>query len=404
MRAGPAARLTGGTYRRPVAAGGDDWVASVGWDEARRLAHGAALALAPLEVALADALGEALAEPLWARSPLPAFDSSAMDGWVVRGPGPWEVVGRTLAGEPPPPPLAEGDAREVATGAPVPAGDGVVPYERGVLLGNELTAEPPRGRHVRRAGEECAPRTVVLAAGTVLRPAALGLAAALGYDVLRVLPRPTVVALVTGDELLMSGQPRGGSVRDAVGPLLSGTVAALGGRLTGLRHVGDAPGALVGALSTIGGDLLLTSGASSHGPADHLAGALAALGAQVLITGVDVRPGHPQTLARLPDGRLVVGLPGNPLAALAALVTTAGPVLAGLAGRPLPPLGLARLTDAVTAGPGTRLVPVRLTAGLARPTGHAGAAMLRGAASADAFAVLDVDTPAGGKIRVAPLY
>jgi len=376
----------------------------VGWDEARRLAHGAGRALPTVVLNLAEALGAVLAEPLWALAPLPAVDTSAMDGWAVRGPGPWRVAGRTLAGDPPPPPLAEGAAREVATGAPVPYGDGVVPYEGGVLLGDELTAEPPRGRHVRRAGEECAPRTAVLDAGSVLRPAALALAAALGYDVLRVLPRPGVVALVTGDELLTSGAPGPGRVRDAIGPLLPGTVAALGGRLTALRHVGDAPEALAAALATAGGDLVLTSGASSHGPADHLAGALAELGAQVLFDGVDVRPGHPQTLARLPDGRLVVGLPGNPLAALAALVTTAGPLLAGLAGRPLPALGCARLTDAVSAGPGTRLVPVRLTAGLARPTGHAGAAMLRGAASADAFAVLDVDTPAGGNVRVSPVY
>lgn len=374
------------------------------WDEARGLAWQAAAPLPPVEVALAAALGRELAGPLWALAPLPAFDAAAMDGWAVRGPGPWRVSGRTLAGDPPPPPLADGQAREVATGAAVPeACEGVLPAEDGVLLDDELTGAAPRGRHVRRAGEECAPRTPVLATGALLRPAALGLAAALGHDVLTVRPQPRVVALVTGDELLTAGLPGKGRVRDAVGPLLPGAVAALGGRLTGLRRIGDDRGSLVEALADADAELVLTSGASSRGPADHLGPALAELGAQVLLHGVDVRPGAPQTLARLPDGRLLVGLPGNPLAALAALVTCVGPVLAGLAGRPLPALGCGRLTDAVAAPAGLRLVPVRVSGGLARPTGHAGAAMLRGAATADAFAAVDTDLAAGAEVRLVPL-
>lgn len=374
------------------------------WDEARRVAWAAATPLPAVEVALGDALGRALAEPLWALAPLPAFDTAAMDGWAVRGRGPWRVGGRTLAGEPPPPPLLDGQAREVATGAAVPpACEGVVPAEAGVLLGPELTAEPPHGRHVRRAGEECAPRTAVLAAGSVLRPAALGLAAALGHDVLRVRPLPRVVALITGDELLGAGLPGDGRVRDAVGPLLPGAVAALGGHLTGLARLGDVRAALVAELAAADADLVLTSGASSRGPADHLVDALSELGAQVLLDGVDVRPGAPQTLARLPGGRLLVGLPGNPLAALAALVTCVAPAVAGLAGRPLPELACARLTEAVPGGRSTRLVPVRVSRGLARPTGHGGAAMLRGAATADAFAVVDGDRAAGAQVRLVPL-
>jgi molybdopterin molybdotransferase len=374
------------------------------WAEARRLAWEAAVARPAEDVPVADALGHVLAEPLWALAALPAFDTSAMDGWAVRGPGPWQVVGRTLAGDPPPPPLVDGQAREVATGAVVPeACDGVVPVEQGALLGTELAAEPPLGRHVRRAGEECAPRTAVLAAGTTLRPAALGLAAALGHDVLRVRPQPRVSAVITGDELLTAGLPGAGRVRDAVGPLLPGAVAGLGGRLAGLRHLGDSRAALVAALAGAGGDVVVTSGASSHGPADHLAGALADLGAQVLLDGVAVRPGSPQTLARLPDGRLLVGLPGNPLAALAALVTVVGPALAGLSGRALPELACARLTDPLPGGRHTRLVPVRVGHGLARPTGHGGAAMLRGAATADAFAVVDDELAAGDRVRLVPL-
>ena len=375
------------------------------WHAARRTAWQAAAPLPPVDVALDAALGLVLAEPLWALVALPAFDTAAMDGWAVRGSGPWRVSGRTLAGDPPPPPLDDGAGREVATGAAVPpACEGVVPWESGVLLGDELTAEPPAGRHVRRAGEECAPRTPVLPAGTALSPAALGLAAALGHDVLRGRPRPRVSALVTGDELLTGGLPGEGRVRDAVGPMLAGTVAAAGGELVSRRRVGDRRTELVAAVAAAPGDLVLTSGASSAGRADHLAGALADLGAELLVDGVAVRPGAPQTLARLADGRLLAGLPGNPLAALSALVTVVAPVLAGLTGRPLPELGSARLTDPLPAArAGTRLVPVRVSRGLARPTGHGGAAMLRGAAVADALAVVETDLAAGDPVALVRL-
>ncbi len=379
-------------------------MATCSFDEARSRAHAAAVPLPAAPVPLVEALGRELAEPLWALVGLPAFDTSAMDGWAVRGPAPWRVLGRVLAGDPVPGALADGEAVEIATGAAVPpCCEGVVRLEDGVELDGELTAEPPLGRHVRRAGEECAPRTPVLAAGTVLRPAALGLAAALGHDTLLLRAVPRVAALVTGDELITRGLPGGGRVRDAVGPLLPGAVAALGGTLQPVTAVRDSRAELVAAVRAARADLVLTSGASSHGPADHLAGALADLGAEVLVDGVAVRPGGPQTLARLPDGRLLVGLPGNPLAALAALVTCVAPVLAGLAGRPLPALATARLTEAVAGARVPRLVPVRVVGGLAHPTGHAGSAMLRGAAVADAFAVVDQDCPAGAEVRTVPL-
>ncbi len=377
----------------------------ISWAAARCTAWTAAPSLPAVDVDVCRALGLVLAEPLTALAPLPSFDTAAMDGWAVRGPGPWTVSGRTLAGDPPPPPLVEGRAREVATGAQVPAGcDGVVPREEGALLGDELTAAVPAGRHVRRTGEECAADAPVLPAGTLLSPAGLGLAAAVGHDVLRVRPRPTVSALVTGDELLVHGLPGGGRVRDAVGPLLPGAVARAGGLLLGVRRVGDRREELVEAVRSAPGQVVLTSGASSAGHADHLAGALADLGAEVLVDGVGVRPGHPQTLARLPDGRLLAGLPGNPLAALSALATVVAPLLAGLQGQPLPALGSALLTCPVGGAPaGTRLVPVQVSGGLARPTGHAGAAMLRGAALADAFAVVDHDRSTGDRVPLVPL-
>lgn len=378
-----------------------------GWVEARALAHSCAGPAPAVDVPLEQALGCVLAAPLWSLVALPAFPTAAMDGWAVRGPGPWRVVGRVLAGSAAAAELVEGDAVEVATGARVPAGDdGVVPYELGTLIGTELVGPAPQGRHVRRTGEECAARTALVPAGTVLTAAALGLAAAVGHDCLGVRPRPRVQALVTGDELLRSGLPGEGRVRDAVGPLLPGAVTGYGGHLVGVEHLGDDPDLLCAAIEHTAADVIVTTGASSVGRADFLPVALARLGAELLVDGVAVKPGHPQLLARLADGRLLVGLPGNPLAALAGIVTLLAPLLAGLAGRPLPPLGRARLVTPVPAVRGAhRLVPVRVVDGLAHPTGHAGAAMLRGAALSDAFAVLppDADLAAGDVVQLAAL-
>jgi molybdopterin molybdotransferase len=377
------------------------------WPEARSLALSAASPLPAVELPVSDAAGCVLAAPLWSLAALPAFDTAAMDGWAVRGPGPWRVVGRVLAGSVAAAPLTDGEAVEVATGAAVPDGtDAVLPYEYGVLADGSLVGEVTPGRHVRRTGEECAARTTVLPAGAVLTPAALGLAAAVGHDVLLVHPRPRVHCLVTGDELLASGLPGDGRIRDAVGPLLPGAVGASGGRLVGLDRLGDDPDVLRKAVLGADAEVIVTTGASSVGRADFLPVVLTALAADVLVDGVQVKPGHPQVLARLTDGRLLVGLPGNPLAAMAGVVTLLGPLLAGLGGRPMPALSSGVLTDPVSAAAGShRLVPVAVREGVARPTGHAGAAMLRGAAEADAFAVVPpgADLRAGARVDLVPL-
>ena len=371
-----------------------------GWPAARRIAYTAADPLPAVSLPLHHATGHVLAAPLVALAPLPPYDASAMDGWAVRGPAPWQVVGRVLAGDPAARPLRDGEAVEVATGAWVPQGcEGVLAYEDG------LGAPHPAGRHVRRTGEECALGEQVLPPGAMLTPAATGLAAALGHDCLPVVRRPRVAARVTGSELLQQGLPGAGRVRDAVGPLLPPALAGWGAELVSVQHVPDDRARLYVAVRDTDAEVLLTSGASSVGRADHLLVVLQELGAQVLIDGVDVKPGHPQLLARLPDGRLLVGLPGNPLAALSGLVTLVAPLLAALSGRPLPPLGRGISRVALPSLAVHRLVPVATADGAVTPTGHGGASMLRGAALADAFAVVEpgVDVPADGPVALVGL-
>ncbi|MCW2601138.1 MAG: molybdopterin molybdenumtransferase MoeA [Frankiales bacterium] len=373
------------------------------WPDARQVAHSAVSPLPGVAVPLEKAAGRTLAADLLARAALPPFDAAAMDGWAVRGAGPWTVVGKLLAGDPAPAPLADGTAVEIATGAVVPAGtEGVLPYEQGPLE----TARHPGELHIRRAGEECSPGDLLLRKGSVLSPAGVGLAAAVGHDELLVRRRPQVSCFVTGSELLCEGLPEAGRIRDAVGPLLLSALAGYGASVATVQHLPDDRAALLRALKGVDADLAVTTGASSSGPADHLSEVLEELGASVLIDGVDIKPGHPQLLSRLPTGTLLVGLPGNPLAALAGLVTLVEPLLCGLLGRPLPDLGSATLAGELTGHPRShRLVPVALSLGIATPTGHGGAAMLRGAATADALAVLEpggVRRP-GAQVAVVPL-
>ncbi|MFC1414470.1 molybdopterin molybdotransferase MoeA [Streptacidiphilus sp. N1-12] len=370
--------------------------AAVPWAEARIIAGTAVQPLPATEVTVGQALGSTLAEPLHARAALPVQDVSAMDGYAVSGPGPWTLHGRILAGDRRSyPPVLPGTAVEVATGAALPPGvTAVLPYEAAHRRDGLLRGPAVPGRHVRRRGEDCRPGQLLLPAGTPVTPAVLGIAAATGHDALPVRLPPSVAAAVTGSELSTAGLPGPGRVRDAVGPMLPGLVDALGGTLVRRDLLPDGAEVLREWLGGATADVLLLSGATSRGAADHARPVLAALGARILVPGVRCRPGHPQFLALLPDGRCAVGLPGNPFAAMAALLTLLGPLLQALAaGRPRP-VRYARLAVAVPAHPvDTRLVPVRLAHGRAAPVGHDAPSLLLGAALADALAVVP---PGGG--------
>jgi len=360
------------------------------WHDARAVAHAAAQARRPVAVPLDAACGRVLADDVLATTALPAFTSSAMDGWAVCGDGPWLRTGTVLAGARPLRALRPGEAVVIATGAQVPEGTcAVLRSEDGVETEGLVVGRVRDGADLRPAGEEARAGDVLLDKGTRLRPAHLGLAAAAGHDTLRVLPSPSVDVLVLGDELLASGSAGDGQVRDALGPQLPAWIRALGAEHRGTSRVVDDAGLLREALAASRGDVVVTTGGTAAGPVDHVHRCLADLGAELLVDSVAVRPGHPMLLASLPDGRNMVGLPGNPLAAVVGLLTLAAPLLDGLRGLAPQPLGSARLADDV-AGPrhGHRLIPCSLQHGLASPCAATGSAMLRGLASADGLAVV----------------
>ena len=385
------------------------------WPAARALAHEAVLPLPPVRVALAEASGRTLAEDVVALADLPPFDTVSMDGWAVCGHGPWEVVGRQLAGEAPGE-LRRGQALQVATGSAWPRGaERVLRRERGSthrdggrteLRVSDDDAFPPRP-DVRKAGEEAARGDTLLPAGHVVTPPVLGLVAAAGHDTLLVHPAPRVAVAVLGDELLAAGLPGAGRIRDALGPQLPGWVAGAGGRLVGLRRVTDTKDETRRALADPAADLVVTTGGTARGPVDQLHAVLADLGAQLLVDGVAVRPGHPMLLARVPDGPVVVGLPGNPLAAAVAFVGLAVPALRHARGLAMPAALHLVLAGAVSAPPGAhRVVPARLdtSAGVVTLLPHGGPAMLRGLADATHLAVVPPGGAAeGDAVDVLPL-
>lgn len=328
-----------------------------------------------------------------------------MDGYAVCGAGPWRVVGAILAGSPLGAPLVDGQAYSIVTGASVPPGTtAVLPDEHSTRIGGRLHGKVAPGNHIRRAGEECAAGETVLPAGALVSPQLLGLAATLGLDHLTVIPKPSVLALVTGDELVHHGASAPGRVRDAIGPMLPTLITNSGAEASAVVHLPDSREALLAALSSADAEVVLVSGSSASGPADHLRSVLSGLGAELVIDGVACRPGHPQALGRLRDGRLVVGLPGNPLAALTAFLTLGVAVIRRLRGEELNGLAVAPVPGGLACHPrSTRLVPVRVGPQGVVPVGHGGSAMLRGAAAADAFAVVDPGPAEAIAARLLPL-
>jgi molybdopterin molybdotransferase len=388
------------------------------WAAARELAHacGAALAGPPVEVPVADADGALLAAPLVARTDLPAFVTCSVDGWAVRGAGPWRIVGEVLAGGIAPELREDGTCVHIATGAMVPDGaDQTVRIEDSTVADGRVSGESRAEPEWRRPGDESVRGEELLAAGTSITPGVMGLAASCGYDTLPVRPAVRAALLIFGDELLTSGVSGAGRVRDALGPTVPGWLRRLGAApeyFAGpVRDTLDAHVEAIGWALATGADLICTTGGTMHGPVDHLHPALDRLGGRYLVNAVEVRPGFPMLLAAVPrpDGgtALLGGLPGNPQSAVVALLSLVAPALDGLRRRAIPaPRRLRAAGNIRGRGGYTHLALVRRGPdGLAYPVTHVGSAMLRGLAQAYGFAVIPPHgrAAAGDELDVVPL-
>ncbi len=362
------------------------------WSDARKTAYTIADPIEPSMKPLAECIGAVLAENLHALGPMPHYASSAMDGWAVAGVGPWQLQG---AG-----PLGSQTASPVITGGTIPPGTtSVLRSESGTVNDGLLSLnsrakenEPWPGQHIRPEGTEASQGELLVRAGTVLTPAWVAVAAGATYDNLSIHRRPMVDIISTGDEVIARGTPSPGHVRDTFSLLLPDTVRGLGGMTGRVFHTPDDPQKLTAALATEGADVVITTGGTGTSSADHLRTVLADLGADVVVHSIAMRPGHPALLAVLPDGRTVVGLPGNPLAAMMALLTLGAPLIARLGGRPLPELvnAVSGAELAPLAGR-HRLLPAQHTADGVIPLPRIGSGMLRGLASADVVLVVPPD-------------
>lgn len=363
------------------------------WTEARAIAATVGVPLGTDEVPLVDGLGRVLARDVTARIDIPHYASAAMDGWAVSGAGPWTL---RAAGDS----IARGDASPIVTGGLLPAGaDRVVASEDGRLDAGMLiaTAEGRRD-HIRPAAEEARAGEVLVPAGTRLSPAHLALAAAATVDTLEVARAPRVATVFTGDEVVLDGIPSAGQVRDSFGATIPAILRMLGAEPSGSTRIGDDRDATVAALRDADADVVVTTGGTGGSHADHVRRALDDLGADYLVPGLASRPGGPTLLARLPDGRLVLGLAGNPLAAMLGLLSLGDVLVAGFTGRRLEPLLALPVPDSVKRHPrATRLVPVRASLDEVAWTGSA---MMRGLAAATGVLVVP---PAGdGQLLVLP--
>jgi len=291
-------------------------------EEARARMLAAAASLEAETVALGKALGRVLAEDVVATRDQPPFAASAMDGWAVRtkdGPGRLRMVGESAAGHGFAGAVGQGEAVRIFTGAAIPAGaDAVVIQEDATRDGDHVVIPAvTHPRHVRPPGRDFRAGDRLLAAGTRLDPWRLSLAAAAGLAQVRVSRRPMVAILATGEEIVEAGRAPGPfQIFNSGTPALAALARTWGGEALSLAPVGDDAAATARAVAGAACDLIVTIGGASVGDHDLVKPALTRLGLEMIVESVAVRPGKPTWFGVLADGRLVLGLPGNPASAL----------------------------------------------------------------------------------------
>ncbi|HWF31586.1 MAG TPA: gephyrin-like molybdotransferase Glp [Solirubrobacteraceae bacterium] len=398
-------------------------------DDARRIVLKSVRPLDFVELSLDDALGRVLAGDVLADAPLPAFDSSAMDGWAVRAadvasasasePVALRPIGESRAGHPASQALAEGETIAISTGAMIPAGaDAVVRVERtrrhesGSVV--EVLEAVPAANDIRRAGEDVAQGAVVLRAGATLGPAEIGMHASLGRARALCSRAPRVSVLATGDELVAPGETgRPGTVRDSNSHSIAALARRAGAHVVRRATLPDDAAVTMAAIAegAADSDALLLCGGVSVGEHDHVRPSLQRLDASQRFWGLALKPGHPTWFGTLGDA-LVFGLPGNPVSAMVTFALLAAPALRAMQGARDPHLSLTAALDGGYRKRAGRAHAVRCTISArddgwhARPTGPQGSHMLSSMLAADALAIVPgavSELPDGARVRIEPL-
>ena len=316
-------------------------------------------------VALAESLGQVLAEPVQADLDLPPFDKSFMDGYAFRNrdlrghPLRLRVAGVISAGAPVPSKLNPGEAYQIMTGAPLPPGaDTVQMVEKTRRAGSwvEFTETPLPNAHIGRRGSEVRAGRIALQAGTTIGPQEMAVLATFGQAAVSVYRRPTVALVATGDELVdITNLPAFGQIRNSNTHMLWAQCRQLGLEAQTLPVVADSPEATRKALSDgLKWDLLILSGGVSMGESDYVHKVLADHRIEIFFHKVAIKPGKPLLVGRTPDQHVVFGLPGNPVSSFVTFELFVRPFLRKWTGHPLfsLPTVNARLLEEVRQRPG----------------------------------------------------
>ncbi len=326
-------------------------------------------------VELSAALGRYAAEAIASPEPVPGFDNSAMDGFAVRsadtaGAGGGrtvrlELIGESRAGHPAAAALTPGAAIAISTGAVVPEGaDSVVRVEDTAPEDDRVAieAEVRPGDNIRRAGEDIAAGAGVIAPGTLIGPAELGVLASVGAARVACHRRPRVAVVSSGDELIRPDeQMRPGAVRNSNAYSISALAQESGAEVISSELAPDRPDATRSAIGTaLSADVAVVCGGVSVGEHDQVKGALADLGVEQRFWRIALKPGKP-TWFGTHGKTLVFGLPGNPVSAMVTFLLLVRPALVALAG----------------GSPGRRRVWARLAADRPRTRGRTEAVRCR---------------------------
>jgi molybdopterin molybdotransferase len=404
-RAADDVRMRGFAQRHTVEA-------ALGWLDAQ---------LQPLDaedVPVRHAAGRVLAASVVSPVDVPGFDRATMDGYALiaestEGASAYNrllltVIGDSMPGCPFDGSVSAGQAVRVMTGAPMPCGaDAVLPAEWVEAESNcisALAAVSPE-KNVGRRGEDIARGTTVLEPGRILRPQDLGVLSSIGQGCARVVRRPRVRLVVTGNELLPSGsRPQGFQIADANGPMLAALIERDGGMVDFPGLVRDDRDSILEGLEAEA-DVIVVTGGSSVGIED-LAPVLVAQHGELAVHGIAMRPSSPTGLGRI-GHRLVFLLPGNPVSALCAYDFFAGRAIRAMGGisKSWPYRTVRGTLRRKISSPVGRLdyARVRLVDGQVEPLTIGGASVLSSTTRADGFVIVCDDSEgfaAGAEVEV----
>ncbi len=363
-------------------------------------------------VSLDNAAGRVLAADVVSAANVPNFRRAMMDGFALRAadiadaspntPKSLGVLGDCFPGQAFAGEVSAGQAVRIMTGAPLPKGvDSVLPFEQTESNGNEVRAlmSLPTGKNLGSIGEDIACGDRVLSAGRVLRPQDIGVLSSIGQSQVTVVRRPRVRIIVTGDELLPAGaQPIGSKIVDANGPMLTALVERDGGLPNHPGIMPDNRDAILAALED-DADILLTSGGSSVGQEDHVPTLLDEHG-KLAVHGVAMRPAGPIGMGTF-KGRLVILLPGNPVACLWGYDLLAGRAIRRLGGRKAdwPYRKVTAVLGREIKSPVGRYdyIRVQLVNGKVEPVAQSGASVLSSTTRAEGFIVVPTEVAGFGE-------